>query len=112
MAKKRLSLLRIILEIIILYLFAGLMFQLGPITGIVYLIAITIAIFNGMLFRKKNIAWMIIFGTLLGFVAGLFFLLTLGNALGGDIIGAIIVFLIGFWIWRKGRYYRRGKRKK
>lgn len=111
MAKRKLSILRIIFEIIILYIFAGIIFQLGLITGIVYLVAITLAIFNGLLFRKKYIAWMIIFGTILGFIASLFFFFTLGKVLTGDILGAVVVFIIAIYIWRKAKYYRRGKRK-
>ena len=82
--RKRLSIFRIIIELVILYLFSGLMFSLGYITGIFYLVTITLALFSGILFTRKNISWMIIFGTILSYFAGKFVIRTLGSALAGD----------------------------
>jgi hypothetical protein len=108
--RKRLGIFRILFELIILYLFSGLMFSLGMITGVFYLVAITLAIFNGVLFKKKGIAWMIIFGTILTFVAGKLLLITIGNALAGDILGAAIFFLVAVYIWKKGRRLKKGRK--
>lgn len=106
--KKRRSVFGIILELIVLYLFSGLMFSLGYITGIFYLVAITMAAFSGILFRKKGIGIMIVLGTILTFIAGTFALVTIGNALAGDIVGAVIFLVISIFIWRKGRKLKRG----
>ena len=107
--KKRLSVGRIIFEILLLYLFSGLIFNLGILTAAVYLLAITMAIFSGVLFKKRYIAWMIVFGTLISYIAGKFIVLTIDNALAGDIVGAVIVGLVAFLLWRTGRKLRRGK---
>jgi len=108
--KKRLSIFRILIEILILYLFSGLMFSLGYITGVFYLITITLAVFSGVLFRRKNISWMIILGTILSYFAGKFVLVTIGNALAGDLVGAFIFGIITLLLWSKGRKLKRGKK--
>jgi hypothetical protein len=108
--KKRLSVFRIILELIILYLFSGLMFSLGYITGIFYLVTITLALFSGILFKRKNISWMIILGTILSYFAGKFVLVTIGNALAGDIVGAAMFGIIALLLWSKGRKLKKGKK--
>ncbi|MBD3247350.1 hypothetical protein GF378_01895 [Candidatus Pacearchaeota archaeon] len=108
--KKRLGIFNILFELIILYAFSSLMFSLGYITGIFYLVAITIAIFEGILFRTKWISFMIVFGTILTFVAGQLALVTIDNALAGDIIGAAIFFVVAVFIWQKGRKMKKGKR--
>lgn len=108
--KKRLSTGRIIFEILLLYAFSSVMFTLGIITAIVYLFSITMAIFTGMLFKRRYIAWMIIAGTVIGYIAGRFIVITLDNALAGDIVGAFIVGIVAFSLWRKGRSLRRGKK--
>ncbi len=86
------------------------MFSLGLFTGIMYLFSISLAVFNGVLFRKKGIAWMIIFGTMLTFLAGKFLLITLGSILAGNLLGGITFFLIAVFIWTKGRKLKKGKR--
>lgn len=108
--KKRLGVFRILFELIVLYLFSGLMFSLGYITGIFYLIAISLAVLSGVLFRKKGIAWMIIFGTILTFVAGKLILITIGSALAGDLVGAGIFLLVAIYIWTKGMKMKKGRR--
>jgi hypothetical protein len=107
--RKRLSLGRIIFEVLLLYLFSGVMFDLGLITAIVYLFSITMAVFSGLLFKRKYIAWMIIFGTLIGYIAGKFIVLTIDNALAGDIVGAVIVGVVAFSLWSTGRKLRKGR---
>ena len=108
--RKKLSIFRIILEIIILYLFSGLMFSLGYITGIFYLVTITLALISGVLFRRKNISWMIIFGTILSYFAGNFIMVTIGNALAGDLVGTAVFGIIALLLWSKGRKLKRGKK--
>ena len=108
--KKRLSIFRILFELIILYLFSGLMFNLGYITGIFYLLAITMAIVNGVLFRKKGIAWMIILGTILTFFAGRLAISTLNTALAGDLVSAGIFLVVALFIWKKGRKLKKGEK--
>ncbi len=108
--RKRLSIFRIVLEIIILYLFSGLMFSLGYITGIFYLVTITLALFSGILFKRKNISWMIIFGTILSYFAGKYVLVTIGNALAGDLVGAGVFGIIALLLWSKGRKLKKGKK--
>ena len=107
--KKKLGIGRIIFEILILYLFSGLIFTLGWITGVVYLFSISMAIFTGVLFKRKYVAWMIVFGTLIGYFAGGFIWLTLDNALAGDIVGAVIVGIVAFSLWSTGRKLRKPK---
>jgi len=107
--RKRLSIFRIFFELFILYLFSGLMFSLGYITGVFYLIAISLAIFNGVLFRRKWISVMIVFGTILTFVAGKLVLITIGNALAGDIVGAFVFLVVALFIWQKGRKMKKGE---
>ena len=87
------------------------MFNLNPITGIVYIIALIGAFWKKLIFRKKGIAWMIIFGTLLSYIVGKFLPLLIGSYLAGDIISTIIIAILLFLIWKKGRKLRRGKRK-
>lgn len=107
--KKRLGFGRIIFEILLLYLFSGVMFNLGIITAIVYLFSITMAILTGMLFKRKYIAWMIVFGTFIGYIGGKFIVLTIDNALAGDIVGAVIVGIVAFSLWSTGRKLRKGR---
>ena len=107
--RKRLSFGRILMEILVLYLFSGLMFNLGWITGAVYLFSITMAIFSGVLFKRKYIAWMIVFGTLIGYIGGKFMFVTLDNALAGDITGAAIVGIVAFSLWFTGRKLVKGR---
>lgn len=107
--KKRRSIFGIIFELFVLYLFSGLMFSLGLITGIFYLVAITFALFNGILFRKKGIGIMIVLGTILTFIAGMCALVTIGSALAGDIVGSVVFLIIAIFIWRKGIRLKRGK---
>ena len=108
--RKRLSVFRIVLEVIILYLFSGLMFSLGYITGIFYLVTITLALFSGILFKRKNISWMIIFGTMLSYLAGLLFWKALGSYLAGDITSAIILGILILYMWSKARRLKKGKK--
>jgi len=108
MRKKR-SIFGIIFELIILYLFSGLMFNLGLITGILYLVAITLAVFNGVLFRRRGIGFLIVFGTILTFIAGKLVFITIDNALAGDIVGAAIFLIIAIVIWIKGTKLKLGK---
>jgi hypothetical protein len=108
--KKRLGVFRIILELIVLYMFSGLMFSLGYITGIFYLVTISLAILTGVLFRRKNISWMIIFGTILSFIAGRLALTTLDNALAGDLIGTGVFGIVAFLLWDKARRLKKGKK--
>jgi len=58
----------VILEIIILFIFIVPMFNLNFITGIFYLIAVFYAFSSGLIAQRKNISWMIIFGTLLSYL--------------------------------------------
>ncbi len=108
--RKRLSKGRVVFEILLLYAFSGVIFTLGTISTIVYLFSITMAIFTGMLFRRKYIAWMIVSGTLIGYLAGGLIWKTLDNALAGDIVGAAIMGIVAFSLWWTGRSLRRGKR--
>jgi len=114
MAKRKrsrgLNTFEIVLEIIILILFVRLMFNINYITGILYLVAIGIALWKRILFRKKNIAWMIIIGTFLSYFAGKFIPYIFGNLLAGNIVSAIIIFVIAFLIWRKARKLKLGKK--
>jgi len=108
-AKKRLGVGRIIFEILLLYLFSGLMLDLGPITAIVYLFSITMAIITGILFKRRYIGWMIVFGTLIGYIGGKFIVKAFNNILAGDITGAIIVGIVAFSLWYTGTKLRKGK---
>ena len=108
--KKRLSTGRIIFEILLLYAFSGVIFTLGTISAIVYLFSITMAVFTGMLFKRKYIAWMIISGTLIGYLAGGLIWKTLDSALAGDIVGAFIMGIVTFSLWWTGRNLRRGRK--
>lgn len=86
------------------------MFSLGLITGIFYLVAITFAIFSGILFKRKNISWMIILGTVLSFMAGNFVLATYENAIAGDLVGAGVFGIIALLLWSKSRKLKKGKK--
>lgn len=87
------------------------MFSLGNITGIFYLTTITLAVFSGILFRKKNISWMIILGTILSYFAGKYVLVTIGNALAGDLVGAGVFGIIALLLWSKGRKLKKTKKQ-
>ena len=107
--KKRLSIFRVALEIIILLLFVRLMFDLNYFTGVFYIIAIFGAFYKKIIFRKKNISWMIICGTLLAYLAGLLLPHAIGSYLAGDIISAIIIALVALVIWTRGRKFKKGE---
>ena len=108
--KRRLNILEVIIEITILLIFVRLMFNLNYFTGILYLVAIGIAAWKKILFRKKNISLMIIVGTFLSYFAGLFIPYVVGSYLAGDIVSAIIIFLVAFLIWKKSRKLKLGKK--
>ena len=105
------NILIIIFELLILFIFIPAMFSLNIFTGIFYLIAIIGAFKRKLLFNKKNIAWMIIGGTILSYGAGLLFPYVLGNYLSGNIISAIIIGAIAIAIWFKGFKLKTGKKK-
>lgn len=110
MKKNRLSSYRILLEIIILILFINPMFKINLFTGIFYLIAIGIAFWKKLIFKKKNISWMIILGTLLAYLAGLLIPIILGNYFAGDIISAVMIAILALFIWNKSRKLKKGKK--
>jgi hypothetical protein len=113
MAKKRsrkLNLFEIVLELAILIVFTRLMFNINYVTGIFYLFAIGVAIWKGILFRKKNIAWMIILGTFLSYFAGLFIPYIVGSYLAGDIVSAIIILAVALLILGKAIRLKHGKK--
>lgn len=108
--KRELSTFRVILELIILALFVIPMFNLNLYTGIFYVITIILALYKGIIFRRKNIAIMIIIGTLLAYMAGLLIPYIIGSYLAGDIISALILALLALLIWSKGRKLKKGKK--
>lgn len=108
--RSRLNIFEILIEIIILIIFVRLMFSINYLTGIFYLFAIGIAAWKKILFRKKYISWMIIFGTFLSYFAGLLVPHIINNYLQQNIIGALIISVIAFLIWRKARRLRHGKK--
>ena len=86
------------------------MFRINFWVGVFYCITILISLWRGLIFKKKNIALMIIFGTLLSYLAGLLIPYVIGNYLAGDITSAAILFLLAFVIWIKGRKLKHGNK--
>lgn len=86
------------------------MFNLNFITGIFYLIAVFYAFSSGLIAQRKNISWMIIFGTLLSYLAGRLIPHALGSYLAGDITSAVILGILILYIWTKARRMKKGKK--
>ena len=110
MPKRKLSKARILFEIIILIFFVKPMFNLNYFTGIFYIIAIMYAFWKKIIFRRKNISFMILLGTLLSYSAGLFIPIIIGNYLAGDIVSAAIMGFFALLIWLEARKLKKGKR--
>ncbi len=110
MPRRKLNILEIFVEVIILVFFTRLMFNINYFTGIFYLIAIGIAVYKKILFRRKYIAWMIIGGTLLSYFASLFIPYVVGNYRAGNFVSAIILLILVLLIWRKARRLKLGKK--
>ena len=83
------------------------MFGLNYFTGIFYIIAIIGAFWKKLIFKRKNIAWMIILGTLLAYLAGLLLPYIIGSYLAGDIVSAVIIAFIAILIWSKASRKKR-----
>ena len=108
MAKR--SFFGVILEVIILLIFIIPMFNLNFITGFFYIIAIFYAFSSGLITQRRNISWMIIFGTLLSYLAGRLIPYALGSYLAGDITSAVIIGILILYIWTKARKMKKGKK--
>jgi hypothetical protein len=97
--RKTKNLLIIFFELLILVIFAQLLLRFNLfITFAFYLVAVGYAFYKKLIFKKKNIAFMIIFGTVLSYIAGTLLPYALGSYLAGDlisagIIGALIIYL-------------------
>jgi len=109
MAKR--SIFGIVVELFILILFVKPMFTINFVTGLFYLLAILYAIYSKLIFRKRWISWMIIFGTLLSYFVGTYlFPLALGSYLAGDITSAAIIAILMLFIWNKARKLKKGRK--
>jgi hypothetical protein len=97
------------IALIILAFFVKPMFEIGIFTGVGYLLAIFFAITKRYIFRR-NIAFMIILGTLLSVVIGFLIPYALESYLGGDLITLGIFLLIIFLIYTKARKLKKGRR--
>jgi hypothetical protein len=107
----RRSIIGAIVELAILIGFAYLLWKYNfTITLVFYLIAVFVALWKGLIFKRRNISWMIIFGTMLSYLAGLLFWRALGSYLAGDITSAIILGLFILWLWTKGMKLKLGKK--
>jgi hypothetical protein len=110
MPKKR-RVTAIVIELLILGVFAGILYRYNfRLTLFFYLIAVFLALFRGLIFRRKNISWMIIFGTILSYIAGILFWKALDNYFAGDIISAAILGLLIFYLFRKSMRLKKGKK--
>ena len=99
----------IIFEFIILFLLIKPMFSLGFITGIVYIFAIGISLINRSFFKKRKMMRLIVFGTLLSYLAGRLFLLFYSEfKTGGELITIAILVLVTIFVWYKGFKMRKG----
>ena len=86
------------------------MFNLNLVTGIIYLVAVIGAFYKKLIFRRKNIAWMIISGTILSYLARLLLPYVLGSYLAGDILSTLIIGAITLAIWIKAWNLKKGKK--
>ena len=101
----------ILIELLVLGVFAVILYNYNfRLTLFFYLIAVALALFRGLVFRVKNISWMIIMGTILSYVAGILFWMALGNYLAGDITSAVILGLLIIYLFRKSMRLKRGKK--
>ena len=111
MSKNRLSIFRIFLEIIILIIFVKPMFDLNYFTGVFYVIAILYAFWKRLIFKRKWISWMIIFGTVLSYFIGAYLVpMAFGSYLAGDIISVVIIGFLIIYLWVVARNLKKGKR--
>ena len=101
----------ILIELLILGVFAGVLYHYNfRLTLFFYLIAVFLALFRGLIFRRKNISWMIITGTILSYIAGILFWIALGSYLTGDIVSAVILGLLILYLFRKSLRLKKGKK--
>lgn len=82
------------------------MLQLGILTLIGYVIAVFGAIRERLLFRKVGMAWLLIGGMFLSYIAGQIFPMAF---VSNNIIGSIIILILAGYIWLKGYFWRKGK---
>lgn len=97
------------IEIIILLVFLPIIYNLGLFTFLGYLLAMFIA-FKEKLIFKKNIAGLIILGTLLSILIGYLLPFALSNYNSGDYISASIMFILIVLIFVKSRNLKKGKK--
>lgn len=109
MARKK-GFIEIIIEVTILLVFIPIMFYLGTLTGIGYIIALVASIYTGKIFKRKKMARLIVVGTFLTFIAFLFLPYLIDSFTARSYTRFAVLLLIALYIWLKGNKMKKGKR--
>ena len=96
-------------DLVVLLIFIPFMFYLNFVTGIFYCVALFFAVKDKVLFRKKKFSRYFLAGTILTYFSSLLIIRVFKDIDKIDFVSLLIVMLFIFYIWNKGRNYRKGK---